>query len=138
MKIPQPINFKPRKLTMPSGTLSDKQWQATLSGLRNGRDNKTFKPRRLTPQQRLVLRTLGHRNEIPFADAPEFKIKSVTDDQCDLCGQPLPDLAICTRCGNCVFCGAKSPDPHSQNCNACGNTVPGRSDDTDAILILGV
>lgn len=138
MKIPKPQNFKPRALTTPSGELTIGQIEATLSGLRNGRALGKFKPRRLTPQERFLLRQLGQRKEIAFSERPAYEIKTVTDDLCDLCGQPLPDLAICTRCGNCVFCGGKSPDPHSQNCNACGNTLPGRSDDTDAILIMGV
>lgn len=138
MKIPQPQKNKLRKLTLPSGELTIQQLQDTLSGLRNGKVQGKFKPRRLTAQERHVLRTLGTRKELMFDVRPDYQIKTVTDDQCDLCGQPLPDLVICTRCANCVFCGAKSPDPHSQNCNACGNTLPGRSDDTDAILIMGV
>lgn len=138
MKIPQPIKFKPRKLTVPSGELTIADIQATISGLTNGKRLKQFKARRLTGNERKMLLQIGTRKELAFKEVPEYQIKTVTDDLCDLCGQPLPDLAICIRCGNCVYCGALSPDPHSQNCLMCGNTMPGRSDDTDAILIYGV
>lgn len=135
MKIPKPVKFKPRKFTTFSGVLTIADIQTTLSGLSNGKRMTQFKPRRLAPKERQLLLQIGVRQELSFKEPPQYEVKTVTDDQCDLCGKWLPDLAICTRCGNCVFCGALSPDPHSQNCNMCGNTVEGRSDDSDVILL---
>lgn len=135
MKIPPPVKFKHRKLTTFSGVLTIADIQTTLSGLSNGKRMKDFKPRRLAAKERKMLLQIGVHKEMSFTEPPHYEVKTVTDDQCDLCGQWLPNLAICTRCGNCVFCGAYSQDRHSQNCNMCGNTVEGRSDDSDVILI---
>jgi hypothetical protein len=122
---------------VPSGELTQADLGTIISGLANGKRLGAFKARRLLPKERKLLLQIGTRSELQFKELPVYELKTVTDDQCDLCGQPLDNLAICIRCGNCVFCGALCPDPHSQNCLMCGNHVEGRSDDTDAILLLG-
>lgn len=128
-------NFKPRKLPVASGILSDTKLDATLSGLLNGRALKDFKPRRLTPAQRQALRQLGVGREKPFSVRPEHIKKMVLDDQCDLCGQVLPEGTVqCFRCGNCVFCGAYNMDHYANTCLTCGNDAPGRTDDTDVMV----
>lgn len=130
-------NFKARKLLVASGILSDTQLRNTLSGLLDGRALKDFKPRRLTPAQRQALRQLGVGRERPFVVRPEHVKKMVLDDQCDVCGQVLPDETVqCFRCGNCVFCGGYNEDHYSNTCLTCGNDAPGRTDDTDVVVNL--
>lgn len=132
--------MKPKKerriLTVASGELTIAEIEATISGLTHAKRLKDFKPRRLNPKERKFLRQIGTRKELEFKERPSFILKTVTDDQCDLCAQPLADLAICIRCYNCVFCGAKSHDPHSQRCLDCGNHLDHRSDETDVVLQL--
>lgn len=128
-------NFKARFLPVASGILDDTQIRTTISGLLNGRALKDFKPRRLTAKQRLALRQLGVGREIKFAVRPEAIPKMVIDDQCDLCGQVLPDETVqCFRCGNCVYCGAYNSDHYANTCLTCANDAPGRTDDTDITI----
>jgi hypothetical protein len=128
-------NFRPRQLLVASGVLNDGAIATALSGLLNGRLLKDFKPRRLTPAQRQALRQLGVGRERPFLVRPDHIPKMVLDDQCDLCGQVLPDGTVqCLRCGNCVYCGAYNPDHYANTCLMCGNDAPGRTDETDVVV----
>lgn len=130
-------SIKARALKLPAKAPTITTLMATLSGLLNGRklDASDFKARRLTVNERYALRLQDVGVTKRFNVMPPFIPKTVTDDQCDLCGQMLPeDTVQCFRCGNCVFCGAYNDDHYQNACIACGNNAPGRTDDTDVVL----